>query len=113
MVSVVSSSFVLPVASPGFALRRGLPAAVLRSNAFNEEQATAVDAALRLATFPSTMTRDCRDLLYQVHGPDDAEWIVMAIVMMGFLQKFVDTCGCNLEAASYDLAGDFLTSLYV
>jgi hypothetical protein len=49
-----------------FALRRGIPAAVLRSNAFTEAQAVAVDAALRLGSFPSTMSKDCRDLLYQV-----------------------------------------------
>lgn len=97
----------------GFALRRGIPAAVLQSNVFNEAQASAVDTALRLGTFPSTMTRDSRDILYEAHSADDVEWIIMAIAMMGFLQKFADTCVCQLEAASYDLAGDFLTSLYV
>lgn len=59
-----------------FALRRGVPAEVIRSNAFNEQQAVAVDAALRLGTFPSTMTRECRELLYQVHTPDNVEWII-------------------------------------
>lgn len=62
-----------------FALRRGIPAAVLGTNAFNEEQAVAVDAALRLSTMPSTMNRDCRDLLYEVHKRDDVEWIVSAV----------------------------------
>lgn len=37
--------------------------------------------------------------------------IIVAISMMGFLQKFMDLCGCQLEQASYDQAGDFLTSL--
>lgn len=62
-----------------FAMRRGIPAAILRTNAFNEEQAVAVDVALRLSTMPSTMTRDCHDLLYQVHTRDDVEWIISAI----------------------------------
>lgn len=59
-----------------FALRRGVPAEVIRSNAFSEQQAVAVDAALRLGTFPSTMTKECRDLLYQVHTADDVDWII-------------------------------------
>jgi hypothetical protein len=59
-----------------FAMRRGVPAEVLRSNLFSEGQATAVDAALRLGTFPSTMTKASRDLLYQTHSSDDVEWII-------------------------------------
>lgn len=94
-----------------FALRRGIPEAVLQSNMFSEGQAAAVDAALRLGSFPCTMTADCRKLLYKVHSRDDVEWIVVSIAMMGFVQKFADTCACNLESASYDMAGDFLTSL--
>lgn len=59
------------------------------------------------------MTRDSRAILYGAHSADDVEWIIMSIAMMGFLQKFADTCVPQLEAASYEMAGDFLTSLYV
>jgi hypothetical protein len=64
-----------------FAMRRGVPAEVLRSNLFSESQAAAVDAALRLGTFPSTLTKGCRDLLYQTHSADDVGWIIRTFML--------------------------------
>lgn len=83
-----------------FALRRGIPEAVLRTNAFNEEQAVAVDAALRLSSMPSTMTRGCRDLLYEVHTRDDVEWYeLLATVATPKLGKERRSCtGCVLAS---------------
>jgi hypothetical protein len=64
-------------------MRRGVPAEVLRGNIFSESQASAVDAALRLGTFPSTMTKGCRDLLFQTHSADDVEWIIRTFNEVG------------------------------
>lgn len=59
-----------------FALRRGIPAEVIRSNAFSASQAVVVDTALRMGAFPHTMSREARTMLFRDHTADQVEWIV-------------------------------------
>src|SRR5262249_35915048 len=91
--------------SCAFALRRGgdeehvaqvatrrLP----RGDASSAER-SALDVAEALASVPSTLTEAQRTALRRWFSGPDAEWIVLAVAMMGFLNKFMDAMGIPLE----------------
>ena len=89
--------------SCSFAMRRGAPpekvaAALLPDRAgFTRGELAAVTVARSLARVPCALTIAERDELCDVFGDDHAEWIVLAIAMMGFLNKFMDAVGVELE----------------
>ena len=53
-----------------------------------------------LARVPCELTAAEREELTRCFRPEQAEWIVLGIVMMGFLNKFMNTIGVELEAAT-------------
>ena len=87
-----------------FALRRGASpdkvaqALVGGSAPFTPDELATVAVARSLARIPSELTASEREALERCYPPDQAEWIVLGIVMMGFLNKFMDTIGVELEA---------------
>jgi alkylhydroperoxidase family enzyme len=85
--------------SCSFALRRGAPPASIIGVATTDPGARAAIAAARaLSRVPAMITDDERANL-AVHFPAaHVEWIVLAIAMMGFLNKFMDVVGVELEA---------------
>lgn len=90
-----------------FALRRGarpssVAAAVGQDHLtdLTAGEASAVAVAEALARVPSRLTVPERDELERHFGPDGAEWIVWGVVMMGFLNKFMDAVGVELEAST-------------
>ena len=86
-----------------FALRRGASAtqmarALVAEDAnFAEGELATVAVARSLARIPCELTAAERDELIRVYGPAQAEWIVLAIVMMGFLNKFMNAIDVELE----------------
>src|SRR4051794_23314653 len=82
-----------------FALRRGAPPATLTGNRSPAESA-AVAAAEALAQVPCTFTRKHRDDLLGYFSARDAERIALGIALMGFLNKFMDAVGVDLEEAA-------------
>jgi alkylhydroperoxidase family enzyme len=87
--------------SCSFALRRGAPPASIVGalDAAADPGARAVVAAARaLSSVPATITDDERANLSANLPPAQVEWIVLAIAMMGFLNKFMDAVGVELEA---------------
>jgi alkylhydroperoxidase family enzyme len=91
--------------SCSFAMRRGASpeqvAAALLPGAgdLSREELAAVAVARSLAGVPAELTTGERDELVAAFGPANAEWIVLAISMMGFLNKFMDVIGVELESA--------------
>jgi alkylhydroperoxidase family enzyme len=84
-----------------FALRRGAPSASIVDglDAGTEPGARAAIAAARaLSRVPASITDDERANLAAHFPVAHVEWIVLAIAMMGFLNKFMDTIGVELEA---------------
>ena len=80
-----------------FALRRGsTPGAVTGSNRSPGEGAAAAIAE-SLSTDPHHYVHAHADELRRHYDDDDAEWIVMGVAMMGFLNKFMDAMGVELE----------------
>lgn len=85
-----------------FALRRGATVGQVTAALEDEHKLTVADrAAVRvahgLATVPASLADDARADLYRVFSRSDAEWIVLSIAMMGFLNKMMDALGVPLE----------------
>jgi alkylhydroperoxidase family enzyme len=91
--------------SCSFALRRGAPLASVAGalTGHTEPRArTAIAVGRSLACVPAAITDDERADL-QTHFPaGQVEWIVLAIAMMGFLNKFMDAVGVELEQSMVD-----------
>ena len=86
-----------------FALRRGASmekmaqALVGGSAPFTPGELATVAVARSLARIPCELSASEREALIRCFGPEKAEWIVLGMVMMGFLNKFMDTIGVELE----------------
>ena len=89
-----------------FALRRGaapdkVAAALLPDQgSFTRGELATVAVARSLASVPCELTVAERDELVDVYGERHAEWIVLGAVMMGFLNKFMDVIGVELEQST-------------
>lgn len=89
--------------SCSFAMRRGaspdkVAAALLPDRStFTRGELAAIAVARSLARVPSELTAAERAELVDVYGERNAEWIVLGAVMMGFLNKFMDAIGVELE----------------
>lgn len=83
-----------------FALRRGADADTV-SGAERSPAAEAVAAmATGLSTMPNTYSPHLRAEVERHFGAADTEWIGLGVVMMGFLNKFMDAMGVDLEPES-------------
>ena len=90
-----------------FALRRGAPAdkvaqALIGGDAdFTRGELATIAVARSLGRVPCELTAAERDELVDVFGAARAEWIVLGVVMMGFLNKFMNAIGVELEQSVY------------
>lgn len=88
-----------------FALRRGAsPETVARAllgdgAPYRRGELATIAVARSLARVPCELTDGERDELVSVYGRTGAEWVALGAVMMGFLNKFMDTIGVELEQA--------------
>jgi len=82
-----------------FALRRGADPATLTGSRSPAESA-AVAAAEALARIPCAFTREHRDDLSRHVSAQNAERIALGVALMGFLNKFMDATGVDLEPAA-------------
>jgi alkylhydroperoxidase family enzyme len=86
-----------------FAMRRGASpelvaqALVTGAGSCSRGELATIAVARSLARIPCELTAAERDELIAVFGRERAEWIVLAIVMMGFLNKFMNAIGVELE----------------
>ena len=88
--------------SCSFALRRGATVEEVTSALDAERTLTATDrAAVRvaraLAVVPASVDDEARADLRRLFSERDAEWVVLAIAMMGFLNKAMDALGVPIE----------------
>ena len=85
-----------------FALRRGEPPekvaqALVGGDVFTPEELATIAVARSLARIPCELTEAERRALNDCFTPKQAEGIVLGIVMMGFLNKFMDALSVELE----------------
>ena len=91
--------------SCAFALRRGagedhvarVASRYQPEGGASSAERSALDVAEALACIPSSLTEVQRTALGRSFSRSDAEWIVLAVAMMGFLNKFMDAMGIPLE----------------
>ena len=88
-----------------FALRRGATVDEVASAldgvpSLSEADRAAVRVARALAVVPSAIDDEARAELRSHFSETDAEWIVLSIAMMGFLNKAMDALGVPLEEAT-------------
>jgi hypothetical protein len=102
--------------SCSFALRRGASADTVAqaliggdANLTRDELAT-IAVARSLGRIPCELTAAERDELVAVFGASRAEWIVLGVVMMGFLNKFMNAIGVELEQTVYSEVSQTLGS---
>lgn len=94
-----------------FALRRGatidqVVSALDGQRALSEAHRAAVRVARGLSSVPATIQEADRAALRRHFSAADVEWIVLAISMMGWLNKTMDALGVPLEAATIaDVSG--------
>jgi alkylhydroperoxidase family enzyme len=102
--------------SCSFALRRGADSDdVVRvtnrqstQDSYRRADLFAVDVADGLARVPSSLTQAQREGLRHFFSAADAEWLVLAVAMMGFLNKFMDAVGIPLEESMLATAEDVI-----
>ena len=88
-----------------FALRRGatvdeVASALDEQQALSESDRAAVRVARALAVVPAVIDDEDRAELRRHFSETDAEWIVLCIAMMGWLNKTMDDLGVPLEEAT-------------
>lgn len=88
-----------------FALRRGasaqtVAAALLGREGLSPEEAAVVAVARSLGRVPCEITPRERQELERFFPPLQAEWIAMGAIAMGFLNKFMDAIGVELESST-------------
>lgn len=89
-----------------FALRRGaspekIAQALVGGDQFSQQELATIAVARSLARIPCELTAAERQALEDCFQPVDAEWVVLGIVMMGFLNKFMDAIGVELESPTF------------
>jgi alkylhydroperoxidase family enzyme len=89
--------------SCSFAMRRGASpqqvaaALIPEQSSFGRGELATIAVARSLARIPCELTAGERAELVDVYGERNAEWVVLGAAMMGFLNKFMDAIGVELE----------------
>ena len=88
-----------------YALRRGaspdkVASALHGGDAFTAGERATIAVAQSLARVPCELSGAERRALERHFSPTAVEWIVLGIVTMGFLNKFMDAIGVELEAST-------------
>jgi hypothetical protein len=94
-----------------FAVRRGVERSKIESEPgaiHSEAERAAMAVGEALGAVPTTLTEGHREALRRHLRPADEEWVVLAVAMMGFLNKFMDAMGIDLEAQALDEAAPLL-----
>jgi alkylhydroperoxidase family enzyme len=85
-----------------FALRRGSSSEAVTGASRTPVEEAVVALAESLSRVPADHDPSLDDALERHLSADDAEWVVMGVAMMGFLNKFMDALGVELEQEAVD-----------
>ena len=92
-----------------FALRRGSSEAAVTGESRTPAEQAVVAMAEGLSTVPHHYDADIDAELERHLSADEAEWVVMGVAMMGFLNKLMDALGVELEPEAIDDVADLLS----
>jgi hypothetical protein len=89
-----------------FALRRGAAEhKIAERGGLTAYEQAAIEVADAISRVPPVLTDAKRAALLRNASGGDAEWVVLGIAMMGFLNKMMDALGVELEAATVKEVG--------
>ena len=91
-----------------FALRRGARAEAIAGVRTEQEQAV-VTLAEKLAQIPSSLMLTDVEAVLQYFSASQTEWLVYSISMMGFLNKFMNAMGIELEQEAINDTAELLS----
>lgn len=91
-----------------FALRRGTRPEAIGGLRTAKEQAV-VTLAEGLATIPSSLTLADLEAVKKHFTPTETDWLVFSISMMGFLNKFMNAAGIELEQEAINDTAELLS----
>jgi hypothetical protein len=90
-----------------FALRRGLDESIILGTE-NPKESAVINFSRKMSEIPCTITQDDFKELQKYCNPKEVEAVSMGVVLMGFLNKFMDVIGVELEQAAIDDVGELL-----
>lgn len=91
-----------------FALRRGSSETAVTGEARTPVEAAAAAVAEALSTVPHGYHRELDEELQRHLSADEAEWVIMGVAMMGYLNKFMDAMGVELEPEAVNDVSDLI-----
>ncbi|MBQ4821639.1 hypothetical protein [Aquimarina sp. MMG016] len=95
-----------------FALRRGLDSKVISGEReYTELEEAVVSLAKGMSTIPSQLTKENYSKLTSYLTGEEIDKIIFSIGLMGFLNKFMDAVGIELETGSIQDVGKLLLSI--
>ena len=80
-----------------FAIRRGTAVETIVEADYTEVEAAVANVARGMASVPATITQAHVDEIHRHLSEEDVEWVVLALALGGFLNKFMDSMGIELE----------------
>ncbi len=80
-----------------FAIRRGNAVETIVEGDYTPPQAAVAEFAKGVARIPTELTKEKVDEVGRYLDDDDVEWLALALAVGGFLNKFMDTMGIELE----------------
>lgn len=83
--------------SCSFALRRGTAADVFTEKDRSDRTQSAMAVAEALSSTPHKLDAELRESFENHFGPDNADWLALASVLMNFLNKVMDSIQVELE----------------
>ncbi len=92
-----------------FALRRGATPEALVGD-YTPVEAAVAKVAEGMSTVPATLQKSDIDELRNFLSDKEIEWIVHGAAMMGFLNKFMDTMGVELEESAINDVKDLISA---
>jgi len=91
-----------------FALRRGARTEAIAGSRTEKEQAV-ITLAEKLAHIPSSLTLADVEAVKKHFSQSETEWLVYSISMMGFLNKFMNAVGVELEQEAINDTAELLS----
>ncbi len=92
-----------------FAIRRGVSPDAITGH-YTEVEAAVAAVAEGMGRVPATLTSGDVATLRTHLSDDEVEWVILGAALMGFLNKFMDTMGVELEASAIEDVKDLITS---
>ncbi|MGH1492466.1 MAG: carboxymuconolactone decarboxylase family protein [Acidimicrobiales bacterium] len=92
-----------------FAIRRGVSTDAITGD-YTELEAAVAAVAEGMARVPADLTAAQVVELRRHLSEDEVEWVILGAALMGFLNKFMDTMGVELEEGAINDVKDLITS---